>query len=219
MVHIVNHVVFNGVLFCLYTSGSGTMSAVSEHKILAFVGMPGSGKGTCTSHLAEQYGFPLVHFGNMVYEEVQRRGLDNVENEKFVREDMRVQEGKAVLAKHALRKAKQYFKEGSKTVVFDGLYSWTERCYLAEKLVDDLIVIAVAAPRQERYQRTLNRKDGHRKYTSAQQIMERDIAQIENLEQGGPIAFADYTLVNSGAVDTLITKLDILLADLHITKK
>ncbi len=181
--------------------------------------MPGSGKGTCTNHIETAYKLPVVHFGTMVYEEVQRRGLDNVADEAFVREDMRKQDGTAVLAKHALRKANKYFNEGHTTVVFDGLYSWSERNYLHNKIGDDLLLIAVTAPRLERYQRILNRVDSHRKYTSAEQIMNRDIAQIENLEQGGPIAFADYTFVNDGSVDTLLRSLDTLLAKLDIEQK
>src|SRR5438477_13104526 len=62
---------------------------VHQAKILAFVGMPGAGKGTCTEYISRVYAVPVIHFGNMMYEEVQRRGLDNVKDEKFVREDMR----------------------------------------------------------------------------------------------------------------------------------
>jgi dephospho-CoA kinase len=119
-----------------------------EQKIIAFVGMPGSGKGTCTDYLHKKYNWPVIHFGNMVYEEVQRRGLDNVKDEVFVREDMRKQEGPAVLAKHVARKAQQYLDEGQSTVVLDGLYSWTEYKYLEKTFGENLIVIAVVAPKK-----------------------------------------------------------------------
>ncbi len=183
-------------------------------KIIAFVGMPGSGKGTCTNYLSEKYDFPVVHFGQMVYEEVQRRGLDNVKDEKFVREDMRAQEGPAVLANHAAKQAQEYFGSGQETVVFDGLYSWSELKYLSSEFGDSLVVIAIAAPRQERYKRILARNDSHRKYTSADQIIERDKAEIENLEKGGPIAFADYTLVNNSTTETLINNLENIIKDI-----
>jgi dephospho-CoA kinase len=185
-------------------------------KVIALVGMPGSGKGTCTDYLAEKYNYPVVHFGNMVYEEVQRRGLDNVNDEKFVREDMRVQDGPAVLAIHATKKADTYFDNGKNTVVFDGLYSWSELKFLSEKYGENLIVVAIAAPRQERYKRILNRKDSHRKYTSVDQIKERDIAEIENLEKGGPIAFADYTIVNDLSPDDMLNKLETVLKLEHL---
>ncbi len=158
--------------------------------------MPGSGKGTCTDHLSQKYKLPLIHFGHMVYEEVARRGLDNVIDEKFVREDMRKQEGPAVLAKRVAEKAKGYIADGANAVVLDGLYSWTEYKYLRSVFGDNLIMIAVTAPRRTRYERVLSRTDTHRKYTDASQVEAREIDEIEHLEKGGPIAFADYTLVN-----------------------
>ena len=186
----------------------------TDVKVIALVGMPGSGKGTCTDYLGEKHGWPVVHFGNMVYDEVQRRGLDNVRDEAFVREDMRAQEGKAVLAKHVARKVADYAAEGARVVVLDGLYSWSELLYLREVFGDNLSVVATAAPRKLRYQRILNRKDSHRKYTSEQQVINRDISEIENLEKGGPIAFADYTIVNDKTTDDMTQRLDAIVAEL-----
>lgn len=175
--------------------------------------MPGAGKGTCTTYMADTYGLPVVHFGNMVYEEVQRRGLDNVKDEKFVREDMRKQDGPAVLAKHAARKAQAELEQGAKGVVLDGLYSWSEYKYLREVFGQNLVTIAVVAPRALRYQRVADRKDSHRQYT-AEQVEERDIAEIENLEKGGPIAFADYTILNNTSTESLLSQLDGILKSL-----
>lgn len=168
--------------------------------------MPGSGKGTCTDYLHEKYGWPVVHFGNMVYEEVQRRGLDNVADEVFVREDMRKVDGPAVLAKHVAKKAQEYLGQGQKAVVLDGLYSWSEYKYLEETFGDDLLVIAVAAPKTTRRQRVLNRKDSHRKYT-LEQLVTREVAEIENIEKGGPIAYADFTIVNDVTPEDMLKKL------------
>lgn len=191
-----------------------------SYKIIALVGMPGSGKGTCTDYLTEKYGWPLIHFGNMVYEEVQRRGLDNIKDETFVREDMRAKEGKDVLAKHVGRKADGFIGSGAPVVVLDGLYSWTEYKYLKGKFGDDLITIATTAPRTLRYERILNRKDGHRKYATTEQIMEREVAEIENLEKGGPIAFADYTIVNdSDTAAKLLADLDAILQQANVIPK
>jgi dephospho-CoA kinase len=183
---------------------------MSSKKIIAFVGMPGSGKGTCTTYLESTYHWPVIHFGNMVYEEVQRRGLDNTKDEIFVREDMRQIDGVTVLAKHVGRRADGYLAEGNSIVVLDGLYSWSEYKYLQEKYGDDLVTIATVAPRQLRYTRILNRQDSHRKYTSKEQIINREVAEIENLEKGGPIAFADYTLLNDSETST-----DSMIADLN----
>lgn len=185
-------------------------------KVIAFVGMPGSGKGTCTTYLNEKYRFPVIHFGNMVYEEVQRRGLDNVKDENFVREDMRAMEGPAVLAKHVARRVHEYVRDGAKIVILDGLYSWTEYKYLHREFGDALIMIATTASKEVRHQRILNRNDGHRKYTSVQQIIDREIAEIENIEKGGPIAYADYTILNNSSREFLLQDLELLLRQIGV---
>jgi dephospho-CoA kinase len=192
------------------------MVPMNDKKIIAFVGMPGAGKGTCTDYLADTFGWPLLHFGNMMYAEVQRRGLDNVKDEKFVREDMRQKEGPAVIAKMIAREADKFLSEGKTRIVLDGLYSWSEYKYLREKYGDDLLVIAVAAPRKVRYQRILERKDSHRNYTDVQQIIDRETAEIENLEKGGPIANADYTIINDTTTEEMLAKLDAILENLSI---
>lgn len=177
--------------------------------------MPGSGKGTCTDYLNGKYGWPVVHFGNMVYEEVQRRGLDNVKDEIFVREDMRKKEGPAVLAKHVARNIEMLRASGNDVVVLDGLYSWAEYMHLEEVFGEELVVIAVTAPKHLRRQRVLNRKDSHRQYT-LEQLVAREIAEIVNIEKGGPIAYADYTLVNTLSTDNLLSNLDSLLEELEL---
>jgi len=181
-------------------------------KVIALVGLPGSGKGTCTDYLHEAYGWPVVHFGNMVYEEVARRGLDIVKDETFVREDMRAQEGKAVLAKHVAHKTRTHSSEGADIVVLDGLYSWSEYKHLVEEFGDNLAVVAVTAPKKLRHARALARKDARRQYT-LEQLVVREYAEIENLEKGGPIAYADYTILNDGPVDHMIAQLNHILKD------
>lgn len=183
--------------------------------ILAFVGMPGSGKGTCSTHLERHYAVPVIHFGNMVYEEVQRRGLHNVEDEREVREDMRRQGGPAVLAQHVAVKIDQLAAADQPLVALDGLYSWSEYRYMRDKYADQLVVIALAADRAERYRRVVERKDGHRHY-NLEQVQARDIQEIEHLEKGGPIAIADYTLVNNLDQADLIGQLEALLRRINL---
>jgi len=182
-------------------------------KIIAFVGMPGSGKGTCTDYLHEKYGWPIVHFGHMFYEEMQRRGLDNVKDENWFRPKLREEQGPDVLAKLAAAKAEALAKDDQTRIVFDGLYTWGEYTYLRQKFGDSLLVIAVTAPRQERYRRILSRHDEHRKYTSAEQIQAREITEIEEIDKGGPIAIADYTLTNDTEPTHMTTRLDAILAE------
>lgn len=190
---------------------------MNRPKVIALVGMAGSGKGTCTTFISENYHVPIVHFGNMVYEEVERRGLDIVQHEREVREDMRKQEGVAVLAKRVAQKAQGFLAAGEKGVVLDGLYSWSEYKHLKSVFGEDLAIIAVVTPRSLRYERVVNRQDARRQYTK-EQVERRDIEEIENLEKGGPIAMADFTVLNDSATETMLGKLNDILTSLKFAQ-
>ncbi len=189
---------------------------MSHPKVIAIVGMAGSGKGTVVDHICATHGAERVYFGGMVYEEVERRGLDIVADERMVREDMRAAEGPAVLAKRAAARAQELLADGVKFVVFDGVYSWTEDKYLRETFGDDYVAVAVVNPKHIRYDRVVARQDAHRPYTRAQ-IQLRDIEEIENIEKGGPIAFADYYIANAPDIPALHTQTDALLDSLFTT--
>lgn len=186
---------------------------MNKPKIIAIVGMPGSGKGTTVEHLENRYQLPSVHFGHMVYDEVRRRGLDIILDERMVREDLRKAEGPAVLAKRAAAKADSLLSSGAHAVVLDGLYSWSEDRYLRDKYGADIITIAIVNPKHVRYERVVARKDAHRPYT-LEQIQLRDIEEIENIEKGGPIAFADYYLANARDIAELKAQVDQLMTEL-----
>ncbi|MCL2037711.1 AAA family ATPase [Candidatus Saccharibacteria bacterium] len=182
-------------------------------KVIAVVGMMGSGKGTAVEYLTKKYSWPSVYFGGMVYEEVARRGLDIVRDETAVRQDMRAKEGPAVLAKRVAVKAHELLNEGAETVVLDGLYSWSEDKYLRQEFGNDIIMIAVVAPKKLRRQRVLERVDQRRKYT-LDEVVEREIAEIENIEKGGPIAYADFYVMNDEGMKNLHRQLDRIVKDL-----
>jgi dephospho-CoA kinase len=146
----------------------------------------------------------------MVYDEIRRRGLDIVLDERAVREDMRAGEGPAVLAKRAATEAHALIKSGAPAVVLDGLYSWSEDKYLRSEFGDDLVTVALVNPKHVRYERVVARRDAHRPYTMSQ-IQLRDIEEIEGIEKGGPIAFADYYLANARDVTDLETHVHALM--------
>jgi dephospho-CoA kinase len=75
----------------------------------------------------------------------------------------------------------------------------------------ELIVVAIVCERDLRYSRLTDRVD--RPLTRAEAV-ERDVREIENLEKGGPIAMADYTLTNNGSSEELLAALDAVLVKL-----
>jgi len=167
--------------------------------IIAFVGMAGSGKSVGVEVLVER-GFRKVYFGGITLEEVKKRGMeDNANNEKMVREELRKEYGMGAYAVLSLPKIEKFLDEG-KDVVIDGLYSWSEYKILKEKFLDKLLVIAVFTPLNLRYER-ISLRDV--RSLSFEEARKRDYAEIENIEKGGPIALADFTVVNDGSVEEL----------------
>ncbi len=179
----------------------------TDKKVLALVGMPGAGKSFCITHLEEK-GIPSVYFGGITIDEVKARGLIvNETNKKFVREDIRAKEGKGAYAQRIILKINELFKTHDR-VVADGLYSWTEYKLFKETFGKNALIVAIAAPRHIRHERLAHRPV--RPLTEAE-VTSREYAEIENLEKGGPIANADYTIVNEEDPYALIERLEHLL--------
>ena len=181
-------------------------------RALALVGMPGAGKTICAEHL-RGLGYFTLRFGAVVVDEVLRRGWEvNPANERIAREELREKQGMAAMAIISLPKLHDALKQ-HKCVIIDGLYSFSEYKLLVEELGAPLALLAIAAPRHLRYQRLSTRPERPLTPLEAQ---ERDIREIEALEKGGPIAMADYTLINDGAPAALLRQLDALLESLKV---
>jgi len=179
--------------------------------IVTLVGMTGAGKSACVEYL-EQKGYPSVYFGGITMSEVKRRGLEvNETNEKIVREELRASEGKDVMAKRIAAEIDHLANAGQTHIVADGLYSWSEYTYFKEKFGYNAVIIAIAAPRHLRHERLQHRSV--RPFSSADAIR-REKNEIENIEKGGPIANADFTIVNDGSLEDLHKKLDSVLEEI-----
>ncbi|MCU0511352.1 MAG: AAA family ATPase [Anaerolineae bacterium] len=186
--------------------------AIHPIRTLALVGMPGAGKTLCARHL-EQRGFFQFRFGGIVEDEVVRRGLPvTPENERIVREEFRAQEGMDAIARRALPSLRQALTQ-QRVIVIDGLYSFSEYRTLHQEPGAAMLVVAIVAPRALRYARLAGRPVRPLTHEEAER---RDWQEIERLEKGGPIAIADYTLVNDDAEADLLAALDGLLARLGI---
>lgn len=173
---------------------------------LVVVGMCGSGKSTVAAHFGGR-GWPVVRFGEVTISELEKRRLPATEaNERAVREELRARHGMEAYAKLLLPGLLDTLARGP--VVVDGLYSWSEYKYLKEKLPREMVVVAVAAPRAVRHARLAARRE---RPLSRREAEERDVAEIEALEKGGPIAIADYTILNDGSLEELKADLDALV--------
>ncbi|WP_414516199.1 AAA family ATPase [Nostoc sp. PCC 9305] len=178
-------------------------------RILAIVGMPGSGKSVVASYLKDN-GFPIIRFGEIIICEVEKRGLPiTPQNEQIVREEIRRKQGMDVCAQIALPLIKAKLLD-HQLVIIDGLYSFSEYKTLKEEFNEELLVIATFTPKSLRYERLALRQE---RPLTLKEAERRDFMEIEKIEKGGPIAMADLTIVNDESQYQLQRKLDKVLAE------
>ena len=175
-------------------------------RLVAIVGMSGSGKSVASDYL-ESIGFSKIYFGGVVLTELKNRGMEvTPDNEKFVREDLRREFGMAAMAIKLLPEIKKSIKKHD--TVLDGLYSWDEYVVLKKEFKDDLKLICVATDKDLRYERIGKRPV---RPLNREEIEKRDYAEIENLAKGGPIAMADYFILNNGTIEEYHERLEEIL--------
>ncbi len=167
-------------------------------KVVSIVGMAGSGKSE-VAKVFERNGFKKIRFGDITDEEIRRRGLElNEENERYVRQQLRKEHGMSAYAKLNLPKIDALIK--SSDVVIDGLYSWEEYTLLKSRYDNEFYVVAVWASPKTRYERLAKRQI---RPLTMSEAANRDIAELENTNKGGPIAMADFTIINESSLEDL----------------
>lgn len=173
------------------------------NKIIAVIGMCGSGKSEAVKYFEER-GYKKVYFGGVVMDEMKSRGLEvNEQNERLTRESLRKEYGMGAMAVKSLPKIENFYNEGN--VVIESLYSWQEFKILKEKFGDSFKLLTVYTTKELRYARLAKRP--FRPLTNDESLS-RDISEIEKLDKGGPIAYTDYLVMNDGTLDELKFQLD-----------
>lgn len=177
-------------------------------KVIAVLGMPGSGKSEAIEFLQSQYQWPKVYFGDVTFDEMKRRGLErNQANERLVREDLRNIHGDDYYAKEVIRMIEAL--GDAPTVLVESLYSGDEYRVLKQHFHEHFATIAIHARPALRHKRLLSRPE---RPLSLQESEERDWAQLNRLTQGTPIALSDFMIVNEGSKEELQQKLEAAVA-------
>ena len=184
-------------------------------KIIALVGLAGSGKSSAVEYLTEK-GFPKIYFGGVIYKAMDEAGIEKTwDNQQQFREEIRRREGKDFVIKRVIKNIHDLINAGQNKIVLDGLYTWSEYKFLKHEFPGQVVVIAIVTPKYLRYQRMAKRIE---RPMQPHEVDQRDWSEIENLEKGGPIAIADYFIINDGSLEQLHQKIDAVTHDAHFCK-
>ena len=178
--------------------------------MIALLGMPGSGKTEAIEYIREKYDWPKVYFGQVTFDELKRRGMEiNPANERLVREDLRDRFGEDHYAKEVVKKIEAL--QDAPVVLVESLYSLNEYQVLKDMFGSALVTISIHAAPEVRYKRLATRPE---RPLTQEEASVRDIAQLKRLSEGGPIALANFVVVNEGSVDELHQHLDDIIQSL-----
>lgn len=206
-----------GLVSQLFFQWSATIRVMSKSntKIIAFVGLAGSGKSSAVDYFTSR-GIPKIYFGGIIYKAMAEAGIEVTwESQQKFREEIRAREGKDFVVKRAIKEAYDLISAGQKMIVLDGLYTWSEYKILKHEFPGQMSVVAIVTPKHLRYQRMAKRPE---RPMQAHEVDQRDWSEIENLEKGGPIAIADYFVLNEGSLDDLYAQLDKITQHEHFCK-
>ncbi|MDD4902702.1 MAG: AAA family ATPase [Patescibacteria group bacterium] len=179
--------------------------------ILSVVGMAGSGKSEVVKYLVKKLNWPVVYLGAITFEWMKKRKIPvNYANEKKAREQIRRENGgMGAYAKLSLPKITALLKK-NQGVIVESLYSWSEYKIFKEKFGDKFKVVAAIASPAIRFKRLKARKN-ERPMKNFAEFKTRDYSEIENIEKGGPIAMADYPVINESSLKDLQKKIDAVI--------
>lgn len=172
--------------------------------LIAIVGLAGSGKTEAAEFLAKEKKLPVVAFGKIINEYIDKNKLSHTEEtHKELREGLRKKHGMAAFAILNEEKIQNALKKNN-IVVIDGLQSWEEYTYLKKKFPTlRIYLLALYADKKIRYKRA-----SQRKYRPEAYGEERDINELIGANKGPAIVYADFLIKNNFSLEELHDKLE-----------
>ena len=177
-------------------------------KIIAFVGLPLSGKSTA-ANVAKEMSIPVVVMGDIVREEVKKRGLELTdENAGKVASELRQKEGMDAIARRCIPKIRKAAKDTG-IVVIDGIRGIAEVERFRKEFGEDFILIHIDSPIELRLERALKRKRSD-DISSIEELKQRDEREL-SWNMGKAIEAADFTIENTSSFEEFVEKIRDLL--------
>ena len=170
-------------------------------KIVAFTGMPASGKSVAVE-IAKEKNISVIRMGDAVLEETKKQGLTlNDKNVGHVANSMREKYGKDIWAQRTMQKIKSIGE--TDCIVIDGIRNKEEIDFFKKKLGSDFVIITSSENIRKKRIFSRGRKDDS---NTIRDIEERDKREL-GWGLGEVIASADIVIENEGSIDEFIDKI------------
>uniref|UniRef100_A0A7C5THS1 UPF0200 protein ENM84_05865 n=1 Tax=Ignisphaera aggregans TaxID=334771 RepID=A0A7C5THS1_9CREN len=185
----------------------------SKKLAIVVVGMPGSGKSTL-SMVAKELGIPVINLGDVVREEVSRRGLEqSLENLLKIAKQLREIFGNDAIMKLAIPKIKDAIDRHC-IILIDGVRSFDELEYLRYNIEVEIMVLAIHASPKSRFQRLITRgRLGDPR--TWEEFKKRDLEEL-SWGLGNIIALADMVIINEKSYEEFISNVRELLFGVYL---
>ncbi|MGB0652845.1 MAG: AAA family ATPase [Thermoplasmatota archaeon] len=180
-------------------------------KVLGFTGMPGSGKSEAM-HVARARGHPVVRMGDLIWEEVERRGLPrDAANVGRIANALREEEGKDVWSRRTVARVREVAGDAP-VVLIDGIRNLEEVETFREQLGDEFLLVAIHTDQHERFAR-MHRRGRDDDAGDDDGLLARDQREM-GWGIARTIALADEMVVNDDSLDVFKQRVAALLDQL-----
>ncbi|MCQ6963850.1 AAA family ATPase [Methanolobus chelungpuianus] len=175
-------------------------------KILAFVGMPASGKSEASSVLRSK-GITVINMGDAIREEVMRRGLEPTDvNTGGIGTELRETEGRDAVARRCIPKIRAANKD---LIAIDGVRSVPEVECFKKAFGDDFTLVSIDSDLDTRFTRVKARgRSDDMQDISALQV--RDGREL-GWGMGEAMKIADLVITNNGTLEEFRDKIAALM--------
>ncbi|RQD82910.1 flagellar hook-basal body complex protein FliE [Methanosalsum natronophilum] len=164
-------------------------------KIIAFVGMPASGKSEA-SNVASDYDIDVIVMGDIIRNEIKKRGLEIADsNAGNIANELRLNEGMDAIAKRCAPIIDNLNKD---IVVIDGIRGIAEVEYFKTIYGNNFKLISIEAPQEDRFKRIVdrNRNDD---VNSLNELIRRDERELR-WGMGQAMSVADIVIKNTSSL-------------------
>ena len=172
-------------------------------RIIAFVGMPASGKGEAAL-IAKDMGYMIVNMGDVIREEVKRMGLAATDkNLGMTGTRLRQDEGPEAIARRCIPGLKNINDD---TAVVDGVRNIEEVYLFNKEFGDDFILINIDSSSGNRHARIKQRGREDDRSMNEKALLLRDEREL-GWGINKSITKADISIENNGTLDEFREKI------------